>query len=39
MLPHPLINFKIQRYYQYESRFNDVYAKNPLPNSKFKFNI
>ena len=30
MPPHPLINYEIQKYYQYESRFNSVYSReNP----------
>ena len=31
MLPHPLTNFEIQRYYQNEPRFNGVYSRNNLP--------
>ena len=31
MLPHPLTNFKIQKYYQNEPKFNDVYSRNNLP--------
>lgn len=34
MPPHPLTNFYIQRYYQNEQRFNDVYSRNHLPESK-----
>ena len=34
MPPHPVSNFEIQRYYQNESKFNDVYARNNL----FKIN-
>ena len=30
MLPHPLKNFKIQKYYQNEPRFNDVFSGNNL---------
>ena len=30
MLPHPLTNFEIQKYYQNEPRF-DVYSRNNLP--------
>ena len=29
MLPHPLTNFEIQKYYQNEPRF-DVYSRNNL---------
>ena len=32
MLPHPLTNFAIQKYYQNELRFNSVYSFNNLPN-------
>ena len=32
MLPHPLTNFEIQKYYQNESRFNRVYSRSNLPN-------
>ena len=31
MLPHPLTNFEIQKYYQNEPRFNGVYSKDNLP--------
>ena len=31
MLSHPLTNFEIQRYYENESRFNDVLSRNNLP--------
>ena len=34
MPPHPLTNFKIQKYYQNEPRFNGVYSKNNLPKIK-----
>ena len=34
MLPHPLTNFEIQKYYQNESRFNGVYSKYNLPKIK-----
>ena len=32
MLPHPLTNFEIQKYYENESRFNGVYSRDNLPN-------
>ena len=32
MLPHPLTNFEIQKYYQNESRFNRFYSRSNLPN-------
>ena len=31
MPPHPLTNFKIQKYYPNKSRFNSVYARDNLP--------
>ena len=33
-LPHPLINFEIQKYCQNEPQFNDVYSRNNLPKTK-----
>ena len=32
MLPHPLTNFEKIKYYENESRFNDVYSRDNLPN-------
>ena len=32
MLPHPLTNFEIQKYYKNEPRFNGVYSRASLPN-------
>ena len=32
MMPHPLTNFEIQKYYENESRFNGVYSRDNLPN-------
>ena len=32
MLPHPLTNFEIKRYYQNESRFNGGYSRDNLAN-------
>ena len=29
--PHPLTNFEIQKYYENESRFNDVFSRDNLP--------
>ena len=29
--PYPLTNFEIQKYYQNELRFNDVFSRNNLP--------
>ena len=34
MLPHPLTNFKIQKYYKNEPRFNGVFSRNNLPKNK-----
>ena len=31
MLPHPLTNFEIQKYYQNEPRFNGVYSRDNPP--------
>ena len=30
MLPHPLTNFEIQKYYQSEPQFNGLYSRNKL---------
>ena len=30
MSPHPLTNFKIQKYYQNETKFNGAYSRNNL---------
>ena len=32
MPAHPLTNFEIIKYYENESRFNDVYSEDNLPN-------
>ena len=29
--PHPLTNFEIQKYYENETRFNDIYYRDNLP--------
>ena len=31
MLPHPLSNFEIERYYQNECRLNGAYSRNSFP--------
>ena len=31
MLPHPLTNFEIEKYYKNEPRFNGVFSRNNLP--------
>ena len=30
ILPHPLTNFEIQRYYQNEPKFNGIYSRDNL---------
>ena len=34
MLPHPLTNFEIQKYYENEPKFNGVYSRNSLSKIK-----
>ena len=34
MLPYPLTNFEIQKYYQNEPRFNGVYSRDNLTEIK-----
>ena len=34
MLPNPLTNFEIRKYYQKEPKFNGVYSRNNLPKIK-----
>ena len=34
MLPHPLTNFAIQKYFQNEPKFHGVYSRNNLPKIK-----
>ena len=34
MLPHPLTNFEIQKYYQNEPKCSQVYSRNNLPKTK-----
>ena len=34
MPPHPLTDFKLQKYYKNEPRFNGVYSRNNLPKIK-----
>ena len=34
MPPHSLTNFEIQKYYQNEPKFNDIYSRNNLPRIK-----
>ena len=35
MQPHPLTNSEIQKHYQNEPRFNDVYSRKNLPEKKW----
>ena len=34
MLPHPLSDFEIQKYYENEHKFNGVYSRNNLSKLK-----
>ena len=34
MLPHPLTNFEIQKYYENKPKFDGVYSRNNLPKVK-----
>ena len=34
MLPHPLSDFEIQKYYENEPKFNGVYSRNNLSKVK-----
>ena len=34
MLPHPLTNFKIQKYYQIQPKLNDIYSRNNVSKIK-----
>ena len=34
MLPHPLTNFEIQKYYRHEPKFNCVYSRINSPKIK-----
>ena len=34
MLPHPLTNFELQKFYQNEPRFNDFYSRDNLQEIK-----
>ena len=34
MLPHPLTNFEIQKYYENEPKCNGVYSRNNIPKIK-----
>ena len=34
MLPYPLTNFEIQKYYYNQPRFNGIYSRDNLPKVK-----
>ena len=34
MVPHPLTNFEIQKYYENELKFNGVYSRNKNEENK-----
>ena len=34
MLPHPITNFEILKYYQNEPKFNGVYSRNKISKIK-----
>ena len=36
MPPHPLTNFEIQKYYQNQPKYNDVYSRSNFPKTKNK---
>ena len=36
---HPLTNFEIQKYYENEPRYNDVYLRDNLPKKKKEWGI
>ena len=37
MLPHPLTNFELEKYYQNEPRFNGVFSRNKVYIKLFYF--
>ena len=39
MLPHPLTNFEIHKYYKNEPRFNGVSSRNSLPKKKKRMGL
>ena len=39
MLPHPVTNFEIQKYYQNKPKFNGVYSRNSLPKIKYEAHV
>ena len=39
MPPHPLTNFEIQKYYQNEPKFSNVYSRNNLSEIKDGANV
>ena len=39
MPPHPLTNLEMQKYYQNDPRFNEVYSRDNLPKIKNGANV
>ena len=39
MVPHPLTNFEIQKYYRNQPKFDCVYSRNDLPKIKDWTNV
>ena len=39
MVPHPLTNFEIQKYYRNQPKFDCVYSRNNLPKIKDRANV
>ena len=39
MPPHPLTNLEMQKYYQNDPRFNEVYSRDNLPKIKDGANV
>ena len=39
MVPHPLTNFEIQKYYRNEPKFDCVYSRNNLSKIKDRANV
>ena len=39
MPPHPLTNLEMQKYYQNDPRFNEVYSRDSLPKIKDGANV
>ena len=39
MSSHPLTNFEIQKYYQNEAKFNDVYCRDKIKDGVYAINL